>query len=263
MNGESTMSFWEHLDVLRGVLLRCASLAAVCAVVAFACGEALFDFVLAPAHDNFLIYRLFGLFGADNDNFHIALINTGLARQFLAHVTVAGYVGLIAASPYIVYALLRFVEPALYRRERRYAFWAVGGGYAMFLIGAAVSYLLIFPLTFRFLGTYQVSAEVPNFITLDSYLDTLTMLCLLMGVMFELPIVAVVLARLGLLNALQMRRLRRHAIVGILVATAIITPSGDIFTLCVTGLPIILLYELSIRLVARAALQNEIIHSTN
>lgn len=258
MGGDGTMSFWEHLDVLRGVLLRCVGLVAACTAVAFACGDTLFSFVLAPSHDDFLIYRLFGLFGASDEAFHVSLINTGLARQFLVHVTVACYVGILAASPYIVYALLRFIEPALYRRERCYTYWAVGGGYAMFLIGAAVSYLLIFPLTFRFLGTYQVSEEVSNFITLDSYLDTLTMLCLLMGVMFELPIVALVLARLGLLNAPQMRRLRRHAIVGILIAAAIITPSGDIFTLCVTSLPVLLLYELSILLVAKATARTEI-----
>ncbi|MBP3227540.1 MAG: twin-arginine translocase subunit TatC [Bacteroidaceae bacterium] len=246
MAAEAAMSFWEHLDVLRGVLWRCVLIVTVCAVAAFVAGDALFAAVLAPSHDSFAVYRLFETMGFPASGFHVDLINTGLARQFMLHVQVAGYAGLLCASPYILYALFRFASPGLYRHERRAALWACGGGYAMFLLGASVAYFLIFPLTFRFLGTYQVSTEIPNYITLDSYLDTLTTLCLLMGLMFELPVVCALLGRLGLLTAATMRRYRRHAVVIVLVAAAIITPTGDPFTLLVTSLPVLVLYEASV-----------------
>ena len=127
--------------------------------------------------------------------------------------------------------MFRFVSPALYTHERRYAVRTVGVGYLMFLSGAALNYFLIFPLTFRFLGTYQVSAEVENTITLESYMDTLLMMTLTMGIVFEIPILCWLLARLGFLTASFMRRYRRHAIVLILVAAAVITPTSDVFRL--------------------------------
>ena len=119
----------------------------------------------------------------------------------------------------------------------------------MFLLGTVVNYLLIFPLTVKFLGQYQVSPDVANMLTLQSYVDTLLMMCLLMGIVFELPVVSWLLGRMGLVNAQMMRKWRRHAIVAILVVAAIITPTTDAFTLFVVSLPIWLLYEVSILVV--------------
>ena len=116
----------------------------------------------------------------------------------------------------------------------------------MFIVGIAVSYFILFPLTFRFLGTYQVSADIPNCITLSSYISTLCSLSLAMGLVFELPVVCWILGRLGVLHASMLRTVRRQAVVVILVAAAIITPTGDAFTLLLVSLPIWLLYEISI-----------------
>ena len=248
------MTFWDHLDVLRGSLLRMAVVTVACAVVAFAFKDAEFAAILAPKHDDFFLYRLLaGVSGwlADGSpsSFHVELINTGLAEQFKIHVKTSLYVGLMAASPYCLYELFRFVSPGLYPKERRYGVRAVVSGYVMFLLGVALCYFLIFPLTFRFLGTYQVSPDVENLITLQSYMDTLLVMCFLLGILFELPIVCWVLGKLGILRRTFMRRYRKHAVVVILVVSAIITPTSDIFTLCIVALPICLLYEVSTFLV--------------
>ncbi len=248
------MTFWDHLDVLRGSLLRMAAVTVACAVVAFAFKDAVFAAILAPKHDDFILYRLLaGVSGwlADGSpsSFHVELINTGLAEQFKIHVKTSLYVGLMAASPYCLYELFRFVSPGLYPKERRYGVRAVVSGYVMFLLGVALCYFLIFPLTFRFLGTYQVSPDVENLITLQSYMDTLLVMCFLLGILFELPIVCWVLGKLGILRRTFMRRYRKHAVVVILVVSAIITPTSDIFTLCIVALPICLLYEVSTFLV--------------
>ena len=248
------MTFWDHLDVLRGSLLRMAAVTVACAVVAFAFKDAVFAAILAPKYDDFILYRLLAgvnswLADGSPSSFHVELINTGLAEQFKIHVKTSLYVGLMAASPYCLYELFRFVSPGLYPKERRYGVRAVVSGYVLFLLGGALCYFLIFPLTFRFLGTYQVSPDVEHLITLQSYMDTLLVMCFLLGILFELPIVCWVLGKLGILRRTFMRRYRKHAVVVILVVSAIITPTSDIFTLCIVALPICLLYEVSTFLV--------------
>ena len=147
----------------------------------------------------------------------------------------------LQTTPYIIYILFGFIAPALYDNERRYATLLCTSGYLMFMLGTALNYLLIFPLTLKFLGTYQVSAEVANMLTLQSYMDT--------GIVFELPVVSWILGKMGLINAQVMCTMRRHAVVAILIVAAIITPTTDAFTLFVVALPIWLLYEMSIVIV--------------
>ena len=245
------MDFWEHLEELRGCLLKALVAVALCAVAAFCCKDWLFALVMAPSKSDFITYRLFSrLTGVDND-FHIDLFNPELAQQFLVHMKVALWMGLLLVSPYLLYLLFHFVAPGLYAHERRYALRAVGSGYVMFLLGVALNYLLIFPLTFRFLGTYQVSADVPNQIALSSYISILLMLCFLMGVVFELPVLCWLLAKIGLLKPDFMRKYRKHAVVAILIIAAVITPSGDAMTLSMVALPIYALYEISILVVKK------------
>ncbi len=234
------MTFWDHLDVLRSSLIRMGVAVVVFAVAAFLMKETLFSVVLAPRSSDFVTYRLLGV-----DAFSLHLMNTGLTEQFMIHMRTALYAGLLLASPYILYELFRFVSPGLYQNERRYAVWIVGAAYAMFLVGTLVNYFMVFPLTVRFLGTYQVSPDVANMLTLQSYVDTLLGMSLVMGVVFELPVVCALLGRIGLINAQLMAGYRRHAIVAILVVAAIITPTTDVFTLFVVALPIYLLYEVS------------------
>ena len=238
------LTFWDHLDVLRSSLIRMGVAIVVFAVAAFCLKEELFSVVLAPRSSDFVTYRLLGV-----DPFSIHLMNTGLTEQFMIHMRMAIYAGLLVASPYILYELFRFVSPGLYQNERRYAVWIVGAAYVMFIIGTLVNYFVVFPLTVRFLGTYQVSPDVANMLTLQSYVDTLIGMSLVMGIVFELPVVCGLLGRMGLITNRLMSEYRRHAIVAILVVAAIITPTTDVFTLFVVALPIYLLYELSIQIV--------------
>lgn len=246
-------SFWEHLDVLRAAIVRIVAVAVVFGIAAFCFKEELFAVVLAPKDDGFITYRLLNRIaawaGGETGSFAVQLINTGLAQQFIIHMKTALCVGVLCTSPYILYQLFRFVSPALYANERKYVIRVVGGGYAMFVVGVLVSYFLIFPLTFRFLGTYQVSGDVANLITLDSYISTLVLMCLSMGIVFEIPILSWLFAKLGFLSADFMRRYRKHAIVIILVVAVIITPTSDVFTLSLVALPMWLLYEVSIFIV--------------
>lgn len=220
--------------------------AVVMGFIAFAFKETLFDIVLAPSKSDFFLYRIIGA-----GPFDLKLINTGLAEQFTIHMKVALTVGLLVASPYILYLLFHFISPALYEKERRYSVAITLSAYIMFIIGVALNYILVFPLTVRFLGTYSVSAEIENMLSLNSYVDSLLMMSLWFGIIFELPVVCWILGRLGLLKSEWMMRYRRHAIVAILIIAAIITPTGDIFTLLVVSLPIYLLYEASAILVRR------------
>ena len=239
-------SFWEHLDDLRGSLIKIVVAIVVFSTLAFCFKDILFKIVLAPKDSSFFMYKLFG--GGD---FTIRLMNIGLTEQFMIHLKTAFAFGVLMASPYIIYVLFDFIRPALYEKERRHSTGIVVSSYVMFMIGVAVNYLFIFPLTVRFLGTYQVSDQVSNMLTLQSYMDTLLMMSIVFGIIFEIPIVSWLLARFGLLKAEYMTRYRRHAIVAILVIAAIITPTGDAFTLLIVSLPIWLLYELSVVIVKR------------
>ncbi len=215
------------------------------AIVAFAMKTEVFSIVLAPTKSEFITYRWFSQFG-EIANFNLNLINTQLISQFSIHMQVSIIIGIICVSPYILYSIFAFVSPALYENERKYARVLIVAGYIMFMIGVALCYFLIFPLTIRFLGNYQVSEEVSNIITLSSYIDTLTMLTLMLGIVFELPILCMLLGKMGILTAEFMKKYRRHAIVIILIVAAIITPTTDVMTLMLVTLPIYLLYEISI-----------------
>ena len=238
------MTFWDHLEELRGSLIRMSVAAVAMGIVAFAFKETLFSVVLAPSKSDFFLYSIIGA-----DEFDIKLINTGLAEQFTIHMKVALTVGLLVASPYILYLLFRFISPALYENERRYSVRITLGAYMMFIFGVALNYLLVFPLTVRFLGTYSVSDDIDNMLTLSSYVDSLLMMSLWFGIIFELPVVCWLLGKFGLLKAEWMTRYRRHAIVAILFIAAVITPTGDIFTLLIVSLPIYILYEVSVILI--------------
>ena len=253
------MTFWDHLDELRGSLIKMVVVVFVCAIVAFLFKDALFGIILAPQSSQFITYQaLEKISGAilpeelsTMDLWNVQLINTGLAQQFLLHVKAALCAGVLITSPYLIYLLFHFISPALYTHERKYALRLVGSGYAMFILGVLLSYYLILPLIFRFLGTYQVSEVVAHTVTIDSYMDTLMMTCLSMGLVFEIPVVCWILGRMGIINARMMTHYRRHVIVALLIVAAIITPTSDVFTLSIVAFPMWLLYEFSILIVKK------------
>lgn len=242
--------------MLRVAIVKIVAVAVVFGIAAFCFKEELFAIVLAPKDDGFITYRLLDRMavwaGGAVEPFSVRLINTGLAQQFIIHMKTALCAGVLCASPYILYQLFRFVSPALYDNERRYVVRMVGGGYAMFSLGVLVSDFLIFPLTFRFLGTYQVSGEVDNLIALDSYISILVMMCLAMGIVFDIPILSWLFTKLGFLSADFMRHYRKHAVVIVLVIAAVITPASDVFTLSLVALPMWVLYEISILIVKQS-----------
>lgn len=250
-------SFWDHLEELRGSIIRIVVALVLFGVIAFMFKDFLFDIVLAPQSYDFITYRIFDQvsqslpFQSEGvEQFQVKLINTQLAQQFLIHVRVAIYAAFLLIFPYVLYELFRFVSPALYMNERKYALRIISSGYIMFMLGVALSYFLIFPLTFRFLGTYQVSTIVENQIVLESYISTLMMLNLMMGVVFEIPILCWLFAKMGFISAPFLKKYRKHAIVILLVIAAIITPTADIVTLLLVSMPMYLLYELSILIIA-------------
>lgn len=251
------LTFGGHLEVLRGMLFRVVLVVTVLAVVIFMFKEQTFRMLLAPGKWDFVTYRYMEacirVLGFDFEfaPFQVNLISTELASQFMVHLSSSLYLALLGASPYLLYEVFRFVSPALYASEKRYALLLVVSMYALFACGVLMSYYLVFPISFRFLGTYQVDASVVNTITLASYIGAFTTLTFMLGLLFQLPVVAFGLARLGVLSASFMQHYRRHAFIVILTVAAFITPSVDMFTLALVTLPIYGLYELCIMVVRR------------
>lgn len=257
----SEMSFWDHLDVLRSLLMRGAIIVAVVTMALFTVMPELFDrVILAPCRTDFPTYRLFdhlaradlfGLLPETASGFKIELINTAIASQFMIHISTSFWLGLVLSAPALIVLVWNFISPALYLSERRPVSYALALGSVMFFVGAAVSYFLVFPLALRFLAGYQLSEAIPNWISIDSYMDTLTGLTFVMGLTFELPLAAWILGRVGLLKRDFFTKYRRHAIVALLVVAAIITPTGDPVTLFIVFAPLYLLWEFSALVIPR------------
>ncbi len=246
------MTFWEHLDEFRKVLFRTAVLVVTLMVAIFFAKDFIFGkVVFAPISSDFALYKgidkVLALMGAPLlPEFKLELINIDLSAQFFIHISTTFYFALVLSIPFIVYQLWLFVKPALYENEERVIKGAFAFAGVLFLMGVITGYYLIFPLTLRFLGTYQVSAEVANQISLQSYISMFTWMILIMGVVFEMPSLAAILSKLGIITKDFLKKYRKHAFLVLLVVAAFITPSGDPFTLMAVGLPLYGLYELSI-----------------
>ena len=248
------MTFWDHVDELRSTLLKMGGILVVFAIVFFILMPDIFDnVILAPCKGDFILYRIFeklttyipGFPQFTTEGFQVNLINIQLASQFFIHLTTSFWLALVFAFPIIIWLAWNFIKPALYENERKGSEKAFFLGILMFFIGVAVGYFVVFPVTLRFLAEYQVSSLIPNQISLDSYMDNFLMLIFIMGIVFELPLLAWLLGKMGFLYRSFFNNYRRHAIVVLLILAAIITPTGDPFTLTIVFLPLYLLYELS------------------
>ena len=252
------LTFLEHLEVLRGHLLRSLASIGVFAIVAFLLKDIIFDHILlAPKSADFWTNQFFCKAGAllNTDKLclnsgDLELINIELSGQFRIHLNIAFYGGLILAAPYIFLEIYRFILPALKEKERKYSRGMVFYTSGLFMIGVLFGYFLIIPLTINFLGGYSVSGQVENQINLKSYISTVTSLIFSTGLVFELPIFVYFLSKVGLITPGFMRRYRKHAIVVILVLSGIITPP-DVFSQMLITIPMYLLYEASIFISAR------------
>ena len=253
-DNQNMLTFGGHLEVLRKMLFRILLLTLCFSIAVFCFKEQAFEILFAPSKWNFVTFDYIERFCAlisvnfEFQEYNIDLIATELSSQFMTHLTTSIYIGLLCASPYIMYELFRFISPALYEDEKKYSVKVVLIVYALFILGVLMSYFVIFPISFRFLGTYQVDEIVKNTITLNSYISTFTTLTLMMGVIFQLPVMAFFLAKLGVINSQIMKAYRRHAFMLILIVASIITPP-DIFTLILVALPLYFLYEVSIKVV--------------
>ena len=252
----NALTFGEHLEVLRRMLLRVLAVVMVIAIVVFCFKDWTFSVLMAPSQWDFVTYRYIEKFlhrlgsSFTFNEYHVNLIATELSSQFMTHVTAAMYLGFLGASPYILWELFRFVTPALYEKERKYSVRVAVIVYILFVIGVLMSYFILFPISFRFLGTYSVSDKVESNITLHSYISTFTTLTLIMGLVFQLPVIAYFLGKIGVVKSDFLKRYRKHALVVIMVVAAIITPP-DLMTLILVTIPLYLLYEVSIWILKR------------
>ena len=250
---------WEHLDELRGVLIRSIIAIILLTLVAFSFKGILFDLIiLGPKNSDFITYRVLCRIGKalSINSFclepsTIKLINIELAGQFMSHMTIAIMAGFIVASPYIVWELWRFIKPGLTENEKKNTSGAVGVISGLFIAGVLFSYFLAVPLMVNFLGNYQVSASVVNQIALTSYTSAVTTMCFLMGLVFEFPIVVLFLTKIGILTPGFLKRYRKHTIVVILIVAGFITPSPDVFSQLIVAFPLYLLFEISLQLSKR------------
>ncbi len=251
------MSFWDHLEVLRWCLLRVViALVIVLVGCFFALPYVFDDFILGPTHSDFFMYRVLGFaYGPAQD---VEIININVASQFMTHISTALWISLVLVFPYLVYEIWVFVRPALYPKEVKGVRRAFAGGTVLFYIGCAVGYLIVFPIIFRFLTQYRIGTEVLNQINLNSYMSIFLTMVFIMGLVFEMPMLAWLLGELHILDKGKLRSWRRYAVVVLLVLAALITPTGDPFTLMVVFLPLYLLYEFSILTVRGSAAGEEV-----
>ena len=256
------MTFGGHLEVLRQMLFRIIAVVMVLAVAIFCFKDKTFELLLAPSQWDFVTYRYIEKFlhrlGSDFtfSEYHINLIATELSSQFMTHVTTALYLGLLGASPYVFVELFRFITPALYENEKKYSVQVAVTMYLLFILGVLMSYFILFPISFRFLGTYSVSNIVESNITLKSYIATFTTLTLVMGLVFQLPVIAFFLGKLEVVSSEMLKLYRKYAFLVIMVIAAIITPP-DLMTLVLVTIPLYLLYEVSILVLKRMERQKQ------
>jgi sec-independent protein translocase protein TatC len=229
-------------------------------IVAFIFKNILFDkIILAPKNSDFISNRLFCEFGRFlAAKFHFSnpdvmcintkqlnLISIKMSGQITTHITVALVAGLILAAPIVINEFWKFFKPALHTNEAKYAQSAVLATTLLFFMGVLFGYFLLAPLSIHFLSSYNISESVVNQINIRSYIGTLTSICLATGLVFELPIIAFFLTKIGIITPTFMRKYRKHAIVVIFIIAAIITPP-DVFSQILVSIPLLLLYEVSI-----------------
>ena len=264
--GGKEMSFFDHIDALRGHLVRSVLAIVVLSVVAFFNKHLLFDVIIfGPVHLDFWTYRVmcdmsYYITGSDEyciKDMGFVLSNISMSGQFTEHLFVAFVAGLVVSFPYIMWELWLFIKPALNNKEITYARGLVFFSSGLFFIGILFGYFFLSPLSINFLGSYKVSEIVSNEINLDSYVSFIATLTFATGLIFEMPILVYFLAKIGILGSKWMRKNRRYAVVVILILSGILTPSPDIASMILMFIPLYGLYELSI-LVAKGVEKNKI-----
>ncbi|GAB1419546.1 twin-arginine translocase subunit TatC [Bacteroidales bacterium] len=247
------MSFWEHLEELRSMIVRSVAAILVLGVVAFLNRKLLFDdIILGPSRSDFItnkvfcyLSKTFGIEAMCLDNINLQIININMTGQFMTHVYIAFITGVVLAFPFVLNEIWKFVRPALRQEESKASRRAVAISSLLFFVGVLFSYFLIVPLTVNFLGTYQVSDTVANQISLHSYISTVVSTTFAVGIVFELPLVIFFLTKIGIVTPAFLKKNRKYTLIIVLIIAAVITPP-DVFSQIIVTIPLMGLYELSI-----------------
>ncbi len=257
-NDSTQMGFWDHLDVLRRSLMRIFVVIITLAVLAFVYSDFVYnEIILAPKNPNFFTNKFMCEIGnALNisvlciNQREFTLNNLEMAGQFRSNMLIAVVSGFVVALPYLLAEIWWFVRPALTPKERKGIRGFVFITSFLFALGIAFGYYLITPLSIDFLVSWTLSPDIVNTIQLSSYISLVVMISLSTGLVFQLPVLVFFLAKMGIVSAAFLKQYRKHAIVVIFILSAVITPP-DIFSQVLVSLPLILLYEISIRIAKR------------
>jgi len=252
-SGEREMSFLDHLEELRWHIIR--SLIAMCffAILAFILKDFIFGkLILGPSKPDFITYRMFCKLGElTNSSFFcidelpFIIQNRKITAQFTIHITYSMVAGLILAFPYVFWEIWRFISPGLYENERKVSRGAVFFVSFLFALGVLFGYYLVTPISVNFLTNYQLDPSIQNEIDLTSYVSTILMMVVACAIMFQLPVVIYFLTSAGIVTPDFLRTYRKHAIIVVLVISAVITPP-DIISQILVSIPIMILYEVGI-----------------
>ena len=256
---EKEMGFLDHLEELRWHVIRAGISVVVFAIIALIFQTEVFEYIIfAPKKASFPTYRFFcavseaTCFSPPN----MQLITREMGEQFFMGITVSLYLGLIVSFPYIFYEFWKFIKPGLYENEVKVANRLIAVVSLLFIVGVCFGYYVIAPFAITYLGNYTVGTEAINSPTLSSYVNYLTMFTLPVGIAFELPVVVYFLAKIGIVGPEMMKKYRREAFLVIFIVAAIITPP-DALTQILVGIPMYLLYEISISVAKRVAAERK------
>ena len=246
---EQEMSFLDHLEELRWHIIRSFVSILIFAIVIFLMKSFVFDYIIfAPLNDDFWTYQFFCSLSEKTCFYppELEIIPREFGERFITHIKVSFWLGLTVSFPYIFWEIWRFIKPGLYKNEKKAARGMVFICSFLFVLGVMFGFYIIAPFAINFIGGYTLSSEeVYSSFSLSSYVNTLTFLTIPTGIIFELPILVYFLSKIGILYPDFMKKYRRHAIIVILIFAAIITPP-DVLTQFLIGIPIYILYEISI-----------------
>ncbi len=247
------MNFLDHVEDLRWHIIRSALAIIVAAIAVFIKIEWIFDrIIMGPANDDFISYKWFCALGRalHYDSFCLGKIkitfqNTAVTGQFMMSLSVSLLLGFVAAFPFVLWEVWKFIKPALKPSEIRMARGIVFWCSLLFFVGVFFAYFIVGPYAINFFGNYQLSPKVQNIITLDNYFEMMSTLILALGVVFEMPILMLFLTRIGVLTPNLLRKNRRLAFLILFILSEIITPP-DLFSCLLVFIPLYGLYELTL-----------------
>lgn len=248
------MSFLDHLEELRWLLVRSSAAIIICGIVAFFFSDFIFnEIIFGPKNPNFITYQLFCELGKQFDlqetlcitEINLPIQNREMGGQFSMHMWTSITVGFIFAFPFILWEIWKFISPALYEKERKYAVSFIIVSSFLFFVGVLFGYYLIAPLSVQFFASYIVSPEISNSIDINSYISLMKTSAIASGLLFELPIIIFFLTKIGLVTPEFLKKYRKYTLVIVLIVAAVITPP-DVLSQIIVSIPIMILYEASI-----------------